>query len=412
MTDVDASVPDLFDPVTLADPFPAYAELRASGPVYDERNRCWLVARHADVLAALHQPSLFSSQGGYRSLMGGEIGPSDRRGRGSAVGFDQAIGARVLIASDPPTHTDLRRLVSRPFTRRAIAGWQPRVAVLADEVVGAFADKAAEGPVDLVDELAVPLPVTVIAEILGIPVERRDDFRRWSDALVGALSADADLEAARNDVAEMIAFFMEVTEQRRREPGDDLISAIAGPDDDGSTLEPFEVVMFCVLLLVAGNETTTNLLGNLVEALWDHPDQAQVLLDDPGAIRAAVEEGLRFCGPIQGLARRTTSSVMMGGVEIPADHDVLILFAAANRDGTVFDDAERFDLRRDTRDQVALGHGIHYCLGAHLARTETAEALRALRDRGVQLEPAGAAERTGSAILRGFRSLPVTVAPR
>jgi cytochrome P450 len=409
VTTVEAPVPDLFDPANLADPYPAYAELRAAGPVYDEANGCWLIARHADVLAVLHQPSAFSSQGGYRSLMGGEIGPADRRGRGSAVGLDQAIGARVLIASDPPTHTDLRRMVSRPFTRRAIESWAPRVAALADELVGAFVAKAADGAVDLVDELAVPLPVTVIAEILGIPVERRDDFRRWSDALVGSLGADADLDIARSEIAEMVTFFIEVTEQRRSDPGDDLISAIAGPDDDGDHLEPFEVVMFCVLLLVAGNETTTNLLGNLVEALWDHPDQAQLLNDDPTAIRAAVEEGLRYCGPIQGLARRTTSPVVVGDVEIPADHDVLVLFAAANRDGAVFDDAERFDLWRDTRDQVALGHGIHYCLGAHLARTETAEALRALRDRGVRLEPEGAPVRTGSAILRGFSSLPVSV---
>jgi len=414
MTTTGASIPDLFDPVTSADPYPAYARLRAAGPVYDERNGCWLIARHADVLAALHQPTLFSSQGGYRSLMSGAIGPSDRRGRSSAIGFDQAIGSRVLIASDPPTHTELRRLVSRPFTRRAIASWEPRVAALADELVAAFVDKATAGPVDLVDELAVPLPVTVIAEILGIPAERRSDFRRWSDALVGTLSADVDLDAARSDIAEMVTFFIEVTERRRQDPADDLISAIAAPDDDGTRLEPFEVVMFCVLLLVAGNETTTNLLGNLVEALWDHPDQAHLVFNDPQAIGPAVEEGLRYCGPIQGLARRTTSRVAVGEVELPAGHDVLILFAAANRDSTVFDDPERFDLRRDTRDQVALGHGIHYCLGAHLARTETAETVRALRDHAVRLEPAGAAERTGSAILRGFTSLPVTatIAPR
>lgn len=404
-------LPDLFDPVTIDDPYPAYGELRRLGPVYDERNQCWLLARHADVLAALHQPAALSSQGGYQTLMSGAIGPEHRRGRGSAIGLDDAIGSRVLIASDPPIHTELRRLVSRPFTRRAIAGWQPRVAALADQIVDQLADRACEEPIDFVAELAVPLPVTVIAEILDIPADRRDDFRRWSDALVGTLGGDADLDLARSDVAEMVAYFVDITDRRRTAPGEDLISAIAAPQPDGERLDPFEVVMFCVLLLVAGNETTTNLLGNLLEALWAHPDQAELLAQDPAAVPAAVEEALRFCGPVQALARRSTSTVDINGTRIPAEEDVLVLFAAANRDDQVFDRPDRFDLQRDTRDQIALGHGIHYCLGAHLARLETVEVLRALRDRRLRLAPAGPAQRTDSPVLRGFTRLPVIAAP-
>jgi len=402
-------VPDLFDPAVIDDPYRAYARLRSLGTVYDERNRCWLIARHADALEALHQPTVLSSQGGYRSLMSGTIGPEHRRGRGSIIGFDQTIGSRVLIASDPPVHADLRRMVSRPFTRRAISEWQPRVAALADRLVESLLGKADDGPVDLVAELAVPLPVTVIAEILEIPVDRREDFRRWSDALVGTLSADADLDAARSDIAEMTDFFLAVTAERRATPGDDLVSAIAAPGDDGEVLDTFEVVMFCVLLLVAGNETTTNLLGNLVEALWDHPEQAELLRRRPDLLPAAVEEGLRFCGPIQGLARRATRRVEIGGAEIREGDDLMILFAAANRDEAVFDDPDTFEVQRDTRDQIALGHGIHYCLGAHLARVETAEALRALAGRHIRLEPAGDAQRTGSTVLRGFTALPVEI---
>jgi cytochrome P450 len=314
----------------------------------------------------------------------------------------------VLIASDPPEHTMLRRIVSRGFTKRAMTDWETRATRLADDLVERLADRLdAAGEADFTRDVAIPFPVTLIAEILGIPAERMGEFRRWSEALVGALANAVDIEQNGQDIADMAAYFSGVVEQRRSEPGDDLISAIAAATPDGEQLSSFEVVMFCILLLVAGNETTTNLLGNMLHAFWDHPDQWSRLLDDPGLAGAAVEEGLRYCGPVQGLFRQTTAPVVLGGVELPAGANVYVSFAAANRDGSVFDEPDRFRLDRDAGAQVAFGHGIHFCLGAQLARMEARLALTALAQRGLTLRPAEPAIPTASAILRGFRSIPV-----
>jgi cytochrome P450 len=405
----DTAIPDLFSATALADPHPTYAELRRLGVVHDERNRMWVVTRHADVLDALHRPDELSSAAGYGAFAGAEVGPradNERPGRG--IGLDRAFGSRVLIASDPPEHTMLRRIVSRGFTKRAMTDWETRATRLADDLVERLADRlAVAGEADFTRDVAIPFPVTLIAEILGIPAERMAEFRRWSEALVGALANAVDIEQNGQDIADMATYFSGVVEQRRSEPGDDLISVIAAATPDGEQLSSFEVVMFCILLLVAGNETTTNLLGNMLHAFWDHPDQWARLLDDPGLAGAAVEEGLRYCGPVQGLFRQTTAPVVLGGVELPAGANVYVSFAAANRDGSVFDEPDRFLLDRDAGAQVAFGHGIHFCLGAQLARMEARLALTALACRGLTLRPAEPAIPTASAILRGFRSIPV-----
>jgi cytochrome P450 len=315
-----------------------------------------------------------------------------------------------MIASDPPDHTMLRRIVSRPFTKRRIAEWDEMArrlaATLVDDLVERVRD---EGAADFTKELAIPLPVTLIAEILGIPPSQMADFRRWSDALVGSLAADIDVARVGADMAEMFGYFWSIAEERRQAPGDDLISAIAVATPDGEQLSTTEVVMFCVLLLVAGNETTTNLLGNLQHAFWDHPDQWRRVREDPSLTPAAVEEGLRFCGPVQGLFRRTTEAATVGGVEIPAQANVCVLFAAANRDETVFEDPERYVIGRPDGDHVAFGHGIHYCLGAQLARLETRVVLDTLASRGLDLQPAGPAVRTANTVLQGYTSIPVTL---
>ena len=304
--------------------------------------------------------------------------PGARSDRGPAtrvaargIGLDRAFGSRVLIASDPPEHTMLRRIVSRGFTRRAMTDWETRAARLADDLVEQLTDRlGAHGEADFTRDVAIPLPVTLIAEILGIPAARMTEFRRWSEALIGALSNDVDIDQNGQDIAEMATYFTAVVEQRRVEPDDDLISAIAESTPDGEQLSSFEVVMFCILLLVAGNETTTNLLGNMLHAFWDHPDQWARLLDEPELAGAAVEEGLRYCGPVQGLFRQTTAPVVLGGAELPAGANVYVSFSAANRDERVFDEPDRFRLDRDAGAQVAFGHGIHFCLGAQLARME------------------------------------------
>lgn len=400
------TLPDVFSPEVIADPYPAYRQLRELGPVYDERNETWLISRHADVLAALREPRMLSSQRGIGALLSGQVGPPRLRPRGARLGLDQLGDARVLIATDPPDHTLLRQLVSRPFSPRAIAGWQPRVGALAEELVDGLVRRSHDGDADLVRDLAVPLPVTVIAEMLGIPTDRREDFRRWSNALVGGLAGIGDQDAVA-DVGEMFEYFWQLVEHRRAEPGEDLISAIAAATPQGERLPTVEVVLFCILLLVAGNETTTNLLGNGLVALWDHPEQARRLRNDHILAPAAIDEALRYDGPVQGLFRATTQPVVLGGVEIPEDQTVLVLFAAANRDPAAFSEPDRFVLERDNAAQVAFGHGIHYCLGAQLARLEVQAATQALLARVRRLEPSGQSVRTSNTILRGFTRLPV-----
>ncbi len=404
------TVPNIFSESVIADPFPAYAALRSIGVARDESNDLWVLTRHPHVLEALHTPSVFSSAGGYGEFMSGRIGPSASSERSAAVGFSQAAGSRVLIASDPPDHTMLRRVVSRPFTKRTISSWESMARTLTDRLVDDLVHQIdVEGSADFTQDLAIPLPVTLIAEILGIPAERMRDFRRWSEALVGSLAAEVDLAAVGTDMGEMSQYFWEIVEERRVAPGDDLISQIAMATPDGDELSTIEVVMFCILLLVAGNETTTNLLGNVQHAFWAQPDQWQRLVDDPSLASAAVEEGLRHGGPVQGLFRRTTEAYEIGGVVIPEHANVYLGFAAANRDEDVFPDGDRFDIGRESTEQLAFGHGIHYCLGAQLARLETRIVLEALASRGLMLAPAGAPVPTANPVLRGFSSIPVTI---
>ncbi|HEX4868768.1 MAG TPA: cytochrome P450 [Acidimicrobiales bacterium] len=403
------SIPDLFSPEVTADPNPAYRALRSLGPVRDEANNVWLLARHADVLEALHQPTAFSSEGGFGEFLAGRIGPASGAERAGVLGFDRIGGARLMIASDPPDHTKLRRIVSRPFTKRRINEWEEMARRLTATLVDQLVDRVRDGGwADFTKELAVPLPVTMIAEILGVPPSMMADFRRWSDALVGTLAAQIDVAGVGADLAEMSAFFYSVAEQRRQDPEDDLISAIAAAAPDGEQLPTIEVVLFCILLLVAGNETTTNLLGNLQHAFWDHPDQWRRLRDDPSLAADAVEEGLRYCGPVQALFRRTTQDCVLGGVEIPAEANVGVVFAAANRDEAVFEDPDRYVIGRPGGEHLAFGHGIHYCLGAQLARLETRVVLEALAERGLDLAPAGPSVRTTNTVLQGYTSIPVT----
>ncbi|MCZ2110719.1 MAG: cytochrome P450, partial [Dehalococcoidia bacterium] len=376
-----------------------------------EQNDLWLLTRHADVIHALHEPRIFSSAGGYSEFMSGRVGPGDASGRANALRFDDLMGSRVMIASDPPDHTLLRRVVSRPFTKRRIAEWERMAQDLAADLLDEAEERLRSGEsIDFTKDIAIPLPVTLIAGILGIPAERMADFRRWSEALVGALAASVDLERVGADLLEMSQFFSEVVGARRQDPGDDLISAIAAATPDGEQLSQIEVVLFSILLLVAGNETTTNLLGNLQHALWDHPSEWATVRSHPEQAVDAVEEGLRYCGPVQGLFRQVTEADRLGDVVLPAKAVVYVSFAAANRDESVFEAADSFKLNRDSREHVALGHGVHYCLGAQLARLETRVVLEELARRDLDLVPHGAPTAMGNAVLRGYSSIPVALA--
>ena len=402
---------DPFAPEVTADPYPDYARLRDQAPVcWIPEQNMWMVTRYDDVAAVLHDPTTFSSAEGMGALMSGGVGRNRIDARG-LLGLDLRE-MRVLIATDPPDHTRLRRLLSRAFTPKAIAELEPHLREVCEGLVDDLIVASGEGRGDLVEQVAFPFPVIVIAELLGIPPERRDDFKRWSDALVGALSGDWNPVEAQQTIGEMFVYLSDMVERRRHDPGDDLISRLVGgvEPDDPDALSFVEITLFAILLLVAGNETTTNLIGNAAAAFAAHPRQADLLSQRADLLPAAIEEVLRWDAPVQGLFRATTRPVTLAGVDLPVDALVLVSFAAANRDSRHFDDADRFDIERRSTDHLAFGHGIHYCLGASLARLEARIIGETLLRRGLHIVPLDGAERIDSVILRGFARYPVHTA--
>jgi cytochrome P450 len=402
---------DPFSPDVVADPYPWYERLRNEGPVqWVPSRQLWVVTGYDEVAAVLRQPSLYSSSLGIDAIFAGRMSRTGHDTRGM-FGVDMS-SLRVLLATDPPEHTRLRRLLSRAFTPRAIAELEPRLRSTCGQMVDRMLAKAAGGQADLVGDLAIPFPVTVIAELLGIPVERRDDFRRWSDAMVGALSGGWDLGEVQGPATEMLTFMTQVVEERRADPADDLVSRLVTATDpeDPDGLNPMEISMFALLLLAAGNETTTNLIGNAAAAFAAHPEQAEELWSRPELLPAAIEEVLRWDSPVQGLLRGTTRATTLAGVDVPSGAMVLASFAAANRDPSHFGDAGRFDIGRHPVDHFAFGHGIHFCLGASLARLESRLAGECLLNAGIRLEPGEGAVRTTGFMLRGFTSYPVVCA--
>jgi cytochrome P450 len=378
---------DPFDPGVIADPYPWYAELRASSPVrFVEQHGVWAVSRYADVLHVLRDPATFSS-----APMAAGMGPAlDTLISQSA----QSGGFRWLLSADPPDHTALRRMVSKPFVPRVIAELERRIDEIANDLVDELVK--AEAP-DLVRDLAFPLPVIVIAELLGIPPERREDFKRWSNAIVDILTPTGPSIDSLTAGMEMHQFFLGMVEERTASPGDDLISGLINPE-----LTVGEIVLFCVLLLIAGNETTTNLLGNFARSALGH-------VRDAAALPAAIEEVLRYDSPVQMIYRVTTTPTTLAGVDLAKGSTVLVLLGSADRDETVFDRPEELRLDRSPNEHVAFGNGTHFCLGAPLARLEARVALRTLLDRAPNIHISGPLVATENAMLRGLLSVPVAV---
>jgi cytochrome P450 len=395
------------DPLVQADPYPWYAELRrGADATYLPHDDLWVVSRFEHVRHVARQPELFSS----KALHVLAVGALSARTcpRPDIRELDTRM-SRSLIASDPPDHTRLRRLVSRPFTPRAISTLRDQVRSICEDVVDDLLEAATRGEADLVGQVAFPLPVRVIAAALGIPGERQDDFKRWSNALVGRLDGQSLTESAMVDIAEMTAYFADVVRERTAEPGDDLISwIITGAAESNDTLTARDLVSFSTLLLVAGNETTTNLLGNAFDALFRHPSQYERVRQHADLGRV-VEEVLRYDAPVQAIVRLTNNEVRIDDVVIPRDAVVMILFGSANRDETRWVDGDVFDVDREPQEHLGFGSGIHFCLGAHLARLEATIALDVLRSRVAVMEPRGHATRLRSCILRGFTAMPVHV---
>jgi cytochrome P450 len=363
------------------DPYPVYRELRDRAPVQQSPSGAWTIARYDDVQQVLDTPEVFSSKTRRERMAG--AGPLHRIrlglrfARGMRLAPWKLGRSRMLIREDGDVHALMRNIVNRGFTPRRIEVWEKRIDELAQEGLGRV---RANREFDLVEELAVPLPVTVISEFLGVESHRQKDFKSWSDAIIQGGTGSGQLDLGGKTLDAMVSlrrYLTPIVAERRRQPAEDLISLLVTADGD-AVLSDFEIFLFVLLLLIAGNETTTNLLGNAVEALLDHPDQLERVCADPSRVPDLIEEALRFDSPVQFLNRRTLCATEVAGVRIPKDADVVALLGSANRDERRFPEPDRFDIGRDTRGHLAFGFGAHFCLGAALARLEAKAALEAL----------------------------------
>ena len=417
-----------FDPlrdVRRADPYPLYRALRDEAPVHraDESGH-YCVSRYDDVQYVLRSPELFSSRAMLTVLLpagpDGELPLTPRLLWFAArLMWKARLNPFVLrknpslISSDGARHDALRAIVNRGFTPRRIALWEERARAIVAESVA----KLDRGDAfDLVEDLAVPLPVRVIAEMLGIAPERRADFKRWSDAIIatstGAGRANPFTPQMLATFYEAISYLSGIARERGRAPADDLISAIVSPGDGGA-LHPQDAMQFVMLLLVAGNETTTNLIGNAANALLDHPEQLARVAANPELVPDAIEEALRFDAPVQLVFRLATADTEIAGVRIPKGAVVVPLIASANRDERRFPDADRFDVARRPQGHVAFGFAKHFCLGASLARLEARVALEALAPRLLALRKRDAEPpRLDSFLVRGPAQLALVRAAR
>jgi cytochrome P450 len=393
---------DIFSAESMDAPDLVYSEIRRTSPVCQvDPDGWWAVSRHEDVVFVLKHPELFSSAG--RS--GARDAILDPRLAKDPIFAEEGS----IITSDPPAHGRLRRLISGAFAPRAMQRLEDRVRRLAAERVDELVGKAR---FDLMADLAVPFPVIVIAEMLGVDPADRGDFKRWSDDAInvqpGRRLDDDEVERILRGRREFRAYFEAMIAARRRSPREDLISDLCRAEAGEEGLQPDEVLAMTLLLLIAGNETTTNLLGNGTLALLDHPEAMRRLREDPALIPGFIEEVLRYDGPVKLLLRRATRDVMLSGITIPEDAVVVALLAAANRDPEAFPDPDRFDITRQGRGHVTFGHGIHFCVGAPLSRLEGklafGEMLRRLPP--FSREP-GALQWTSSLGLRGLKTLPL-----
>ena len=383
------------------DPYPTYAKLRARDPVHRSRlMNAWVFTRYADADAILRDHRRFSSDPRKRTAA--------RRQQASLPNVEEPS----MLFLDPPDHTRLRALVNKAFTPRAVAALEPRIREIMTTLLDAVDDPSA---FDLMKAVAKPLPVIVIAEMLGIPPEDRAQFAVWSDQRARILEPTLTPEERETAEAAMQAldeYLRPIISERRAAPRDDIISALAQAEEEGDTLTEREVLVMLRLLLVAGNETTTNLIGNGVLALLRHPDQLAALRGDAALVPSAVEELLRFDSPVQVDLRSALDDCDVNGFRVRRGDNVVTLLGAANRDPDRFPAPDRLDVRRAEQNHLAFGRGIHHCLGAPLARLEGRVVLEALleRFRSIRLLDDRPAFRN-SVVLRGLHSLPVAAVP-
>jgi cytochrome P450 len=400
------SQPNTFFPMVQADPYPMYARLREADPLHwSPLMESWVLTRHEDVVAVLRDTLRFSAdRRTAQNRFAQEIARREEE-------FGPFGRTQTMLTSDPPQHTRLRRLVSKAFTPRMVEGLRPRIEQIVDELLGGMAGR---GEMDVVRDLAYPLPVIVIAEMLGVPPQERDRFKHWSDEIVatlnGPFTSEDVLRQARKSIDELAEYMRGVIAERRVEPRDDLISRLIEAEEQGQILSEDEMLASVMLLLVAGNETTTNLIGNGALALLRHPEQLDRLRSDPELVKTAVEELLRYDSPVQATGRVAKEDLTIGELEVKAGQVVITVLGAANRDPRKFEEPDALDLGRTPNEHLSFGDGIHFCLGAPLARAEGQIAIGALVQRFPNLRPATETpEWGGTFILRGLKNLPVYI---
>ncbi len=412
-----------FDPLASHDdPYPIYRRLRDEAPVhYSEARRIWSVTRFDDVMHVLKTPEIFSSRAMFTMIMGGgreKLPPLTREtlrfmwGIVTKMRFNPLtfFRSRNLIAEDGERHSTMRAIVNRGFTPRQIADLEPRVREIVEECMAPL--RRGE-PFDVMADLAARVPVTLIAELLGLPADQHRDFKRWSDYTISyATGPDRDerlrIWRSMQPVLEFLLAMEKLTRERRANPRDDLISTILAEQEGGTALDDREVIQFVLLLLVAGNETTTNLIGNITNALLEHPEQLHKVAADPSRIPDLVEEGLRYDSPVQVVFRKTTEDTEIRGVRLRKGEYVAVFLGSANRDERRFPDPDRLDLDRDAQGFPGFGFGKHFCLGASLARLETRVAFEALVPELTRLERADSTiARVSSFLVRGPKRLAV-----
>ncbi len=388
-----------FSPIVREDPYPIYRALRDRAPIHRaEQADAWVLSRHADVEFVFKHPELFSSEAMGAALSG--------RAPGGPSRLDVP---RVVILMDPPEHSSFRNLLNRGFTPRRIALLEGR---LREITADAIARMRARTTVELVADLAAPVPVIIIAELLGIEPERMPDFKRWSDDIVAGVTGSerrvqGDDEVSLGPSMEALrAYLGDLVASRRSSPKDDLLSVLVREESGEAALSHEEVVLFALVLLIAGNETTTNLIGSAVQQLLQHPAELAKAQADPTRVPKIVEETLRYESPVQFIYRRARKDVEFHGVKIAEGELVIALVGSANRDERRFPVPDRFDIERDTSGHLSFGFGIHFCLGASLARLEARVVLEAMLDELPYLKSSGqVVENVDSFMMRGPRAL-------
>jgi len=385
-----------FLPEVQANPYPYFAYMRSHAPVYEVPGIGWAISRYDDVVSVIKNPQLFSSAMLFPTLLG-ELSP-------------RALSSS-MVSSDPPVHTRLRKLANRAFTPRRIASLESHIRTVTRQLIDNFAAKKEH---DLVAEVTIPLPIIVVAELLGVEPQRYEDFKRWANAVIYATNNMAipaeERDGLRRNIADFCAYFENAIAMYHKQPGDNLISDLVRAEEENQALTSDEIVSLAILILLAGSETTSHLIAHTVLLFLQNPDELAKVRANPALLPNAIEESLRYESPIQFMFRQITRDTELAGTALPAGMMVLALFASANHDEQKFPDPERFDITRNTEGHIGFGFGVHFCIGSPLARLQARIALEEFLQRFPRFAlGSGPVTRVESLTVRGLKTLPLVV---